>query len=1329
MIGQPLSMGRGLALGLLFCLASTAARAQTRSWTFDTDGDTGGWGTAKHSIAGVEAVGGALHFQITGNDPYIFSPVLSGVSADRYKFIKLVMKATFGNTNGSIYWATVQDPVFNENRTIGFKLGPPDAWQTYYIELDESKTWAGDLTRFRIDPGNGPAGEVWIDEVSIIDYMELPPRADIVSFSYPDSLYMTADAPTTLTALVRNGKGPVARFDLNLALPAGVELTSGTASLALTGMAPGEERTIQWGIRAAQPLTAEAGLTVAVGGTALAARATPIYVVSSVLPPPAGAADGLQLADQGDAIVLNNSRVRLVIQRETFGGGRFGPLHLEYYDGGAWRRIATCPVFGTMIYDGTTTASSFLALEPTAWQTNEQTADRIRLTLSADKTDGEGRTFAYACRISLEREASEADFSVSLSADQPFGLRRLDGPFFHCGADPAVARDEAILPGLEWLEKHESSSSSIVDYTDNHLRYVPHPYKVTQPYMAMKFGDVLVAGLWNIGQPWDAAGDTMPLAFFTTPDTYYGRPYDHIMGLFLPGYGPGFVENARETGQPHAVAAGETLNLDWAMWVRTGAASAVEATDYYIARDGLPDPMPYPHGSLQDELKFTMEAYMDSQWDPVNNEWVWLHGDGRPPNFIASLWRASQLVDNPALADQYRQRALLVYNEPGTSHGGTMLPFLAGGMPANLVGMRGQAETLLSQRDSEGLWVYDNDTTHSSLTNNRDWTIIGGDNASEMGSSTANALTIMQYALLSGDRDIVTAMEPTLEAMKRFKVPRGAQIWEVPLLAPETLAASDGLEIYTIAYRLTGRRDYLDQAVYWAKADLNFFYTWGLPQYDFMLYDTIPVYGATWFTGSWFGRPVQWLGLDLGEALLKLAKVDQSHDWRKIAQGLLVSGIRQQRNEPGDRGLYPDSWNLMANTYSATALLTPSRIDTMIFDFMGYPTPQTTIVDTGQGAANITTFGEVTGAAVAPSGAGYRLSFDLRHAPRQRIFTLICGPARPAAVTRNGAALPEVTTSVYNCPEGYSFRDPGSIEIATDFADGDTVHYEIDFPSLSAHRVQITSTPTVLPTLFDRDTDFEGWTMAHHLADYAVQDGGLNFRTSGVDPYLTVPTWLLPGQFTHILFRMSLDLAGGGQFFWATSAEPQMNEAKSVRFTPTADGAYHDYQLDLGANALWAGQTVTALRIDPASEDGTHGRIDWVTAGTPLDTDGDAMPDAWEAARGLDPLSPEDGAFDPDADGLANAAEYFNRTDPHAVDTDMDGYGDQDELAAGSDPTDRASRPVVIHNPVWSFDFVGGQSWGWIPADTPPTGMTLAPAQATPAGLEPRASGVCSGGA
>ncbi len=61
------------------------------------------------------------------------------------------------------------------------------------------------------------------------------------------------------------------------------------------------------------------------------------------------------------------------------------------------------------------------------------------------------------------------------------------------------------------------------------------------------------------------------------------------------------------------------------------------------------------------------------------------------------------------------------------------------------------------------------------------------------------------------------------------------------------------------------------------------------------------------------------------------------------------------------------------------------------------------------------------------------------------------------------------------------------------------------------------------------------------------------------------------------------------------------------------------------------------------------------------DTDGDGMDNAWEIANGTDP-DVNDAAADPDADGLTNIQEYDATTNPQDADSDNDGLNDGPEV-------------------------------------------------------------------
>ena len=79
-----------------------------------------------------------------------------------------------------------------------------------------------------------------------------------------------------------------------------------------------------------------------------------------------------------------------------------------------------------------------------------------------------------------------------------------------------------------------------------------------------------------------------------------------------------------------------------------------------------------------------------------------------------------------------------------------------------------------------------------------------------------------------------------------------------------------------------------------------------------------------------------------------------------------------------------------------------------------------------------------------------------------------------------------------------------------------------------------------------------------------------------------------------------------------------------------------------------------------------------------VDTDGDGITDADEAAAGTDPA-----LADTDADGINDADEATNGTDALNADTDGDGYPDGAELSAGSSPTDPESG---IYTGGWPFN-------------------------------------------
>jgi hypothetical protein len=75
------------------------------------------------------------------------------------------------------------------------------------------------------------------------------------------------------------------------------------------------------------------------------------------------------------------------------------------------------------------------------------------------------------------------------------------------------------------------------------------------------------------------------------------------------------------------------------------------------------------------------------------------------------------------------------------------------------------------------------------------------------------------------------------------------------------------------------------------------------------------------------------------------------------------------------------------------------------------------------------------------------------------------------------------------------------------------------------------------------------------------------------------------------------------------------------------------------------------------------------------DSDGDGMSDAYEFKYGLDAQNPGDANNDPDGDGLSNLEEARLNTNPLSGDSDNDGFPDNEEVAFGKDPNQKATTP------------------------------------------------------
>ena len=424
--------------------------------------------------------------------------------------------------------------------------------------------------------------------------------------------------------------------------------------------------------------------------------------------------------------------------------------------------------------------------------------------------------------------------------------RPCEGPVLR----PIGTLRQGLFAGLEYLEQGEHSSSTLDVETAEHLRFAPDPLKLTMPLMAMVTDRASLAMTWN---------DMQLRPVFATPNFFDCTP-DHRMAL----RGTRIEATIQVAGLPLE----ETI-----LWA--------------VGKHGLP-PLPEAPRSTQQQRELCLEALRG----PLRNEDGWGH-------CVEARWQRQPFVD---MASTLWRLSGEVPDLPRLVPGGAHIPneaiyFVTGRGQQWLDRHARRVQEIIGRQRPDGSFHYDGPYRRRHFE----------DTAS--GVCARPATELLQYARITGDRTALEAGVRTLQYMQRFRVPRGAQVWEIPLHTPDQLASAYAVWAYVRGYELTGNKEFLAEARRWAASGIPFVYLWSC--YPIMAYATPPVYGATnWQKPLWIGLPVQWVGGIYAYALTMFAPYDNSLDWNRLAQGILRSAEQQQYTDGPNAGLLPDSFVL-----------------------------------------------------------------------------------------------------------------------------------------------------------------------------------------------------------------------------------------------------------------------------------------------------------------------------------------------------------------------------------------------------------------------------------
>ncbi|MBI4580828.1 MAG: hypothetical protein HY718_14060 [Planctomycetes bacterium] len=924
-------MIRGLVLWVLLTSSATAAGelGTIARWDFARTGDLEGWVLA-NGMRDVAVADGRLRLVTTNTDPFIFGPPISAPLDGC--LVRVAIRCRH-SADTQVYWTTDDDPQYGEQQvltlhSVGFgALHQPgaiarptsapaiDAAPFTVLEFPIGKTTdAGrTLTAIRVDPCNGAVNDTV--DIDFIEFIRQPPIVQArVSF---DRHLAAPGERVQFHARVRQVGGAQARVNYTLRVDGGDWTPLSPTSQPAADF---EARFEQAGVQQLRAMTQADG--------------KPAYDLA-----------GSIVVGSGETLPMT-APLRIGRHRLDFiraGDDRVGAARWMVADAaGGWRL-----------------AGWLLPLVRLTVQSDDDVMVTREPGLRVHAASGQwarlegGVADLPDWRVQVDFEAGSADkpdsiqITAKLTGPPDGKLLEFAVPVLRVDRDRAGDPVDryGLFGGLEMLEPGWRSSSDRAVGERYATRWAPHPFKVALPAMAIEAAGLTTALFWRPMDQWDDV-HSMPAATFASPNFLDGQP-NHLMALSVPAIPEWRGENEFYARQPYIMSAGRPLTLRAVLYAERDLPVAMAARRWYELL-GAPPPPPEPHDDAE-LYRLMARNYGDTMYWPEPNGWThhWFFPGG--PAFQPDL--AAFLLAHAADTgdSQWVQRTKLA---------GRTVVDTAGTLAGRLASSR-HAKATISAMRPDGTWPFRNTDEmrrQARQFTNGKYDSLGDDGATTLGTCATPALAILRQAEMSGDAELIAAGIRALSAMRQFRVPRGAQVWEVPLEVPDIRAAALAIKAYQIGYRLSGDASYLDDANYWAWTGMPFIYSWrvpadrstgtwvagwsrddqrrepipfgdvyarGTPQVT--PYGTRPVLGTTFYVINWFGVLVQWCGLEWAQYVIELDADRPDPLLRYIADGVVISGVQQMADKPPWVGLYPDSWILERNI-AQPALIYPGLI-------------------------------------------------------------------------------------------------------------------------------------------------------------------------------------------------------------------------------------------------------------------------------------------------------------------------------------------------------------------------------------------------------------------
>jgi len=453
-------------------------------------------------------------------------------------------------------------------------------------------------------------------------------------------------------------------------------------------------------------------------------------------------------------------------------------------------------------------------------------------------------------------------------------LDYIRGPWVKVGQGSfGVAKDEALMPGMDWVEGGEWSSGQCFWREPWRNMSSPMRNKIAIPIMAVSHAGTAVSLAWDNNDCHRSytAQTRYNQPVFASPN-YIERDDDHLLGLMYPSPVHDIRENRGIEGDTFNGLCHVKMHAQLALSEGTVTQAVV---DYVKRTGGLPQ-IENRRYEMEEGLHRIARAYDEIYWK--GEEWKKAK---HVPQFIEPY--VKMFPDN-ATAKSLAAKAAKI--------GGSQVD------PVAAVRLLGEstieiADNVLARITPEGFIGFDPNGIHPGV----DYQIIFGhlDPLGQPGDPALDLSTQPVLALLRAweetkDDKYKQGAKRLLDYFMDAKRPEGGDFWETPLHAANLFAAGHAMNAYGYWYKLFGGEEYKDKAVYWLRTLLAFTHLWE-PEGAPMLYFTKPcLCPSDYYHANWVVDHVQWevlasfglsyhIGLDWNE-------LDPEIDWELYQEGI-----------------------------------------------------------------------------------------------------------------------------------------------------------------------------------------------------------------------------------------------------------------------------------------------------------------------------------------------------------------------------------------------------------------------------------------------------------